>query len=664
MKKKTIFLILLAVPLLFAACSDDNEMTNIPVDGNGIITFVLPGANSGSVTYADPVASAEENKLDALNIYVFADGNKKLEKVFRTSDIQFGGSGAARTATINMTGREGKKIFYFVGNGNDVSEELKDINVGVTDVADFIETITDRNVKMPVTPLLMSGTTTIDDVQNPNPDQKKVLLKRRVARFDVHNDSVVTNFRIDKILVAKSNQRAYVFNDATKSKNKQIETGNFASVDFSKFTNANKGETPSVFYIYPTTLGKTKTQISLEGVFNKETRIYNLNLDKDVEIDPNKRYILKAKPVPINMVEFSLEIEDWALGSTHITEPETELIKFSDYEIVGGTNLDRDGDVFKLERITTAAKINFTATSYGSQGVKVDFNFRYGDPDKWKDLKINNPPPVLTYAAYYVQNFEIDVPAPSGKTPFEVVITLTNVANPDQKKKIVFYAFRYPGTNLYPVFFNNVYWAPVNAGATTLNGFLDYGDMGYTYQWGRPIYKGIYGVSDDLQVGPVTNTAAGDAIPNKFITSVFAPNDWLQSVNNALWLGNSNTTNVAPCPADWRVPTEAELEYIRTAFTSSTPENPKVEWAAPYLKVKGAHIAKNPNEILYLPAAGYRHYNGDWIGQGVNGAYWSGNNAATTKWMTFTSTQMDALTVTQRANGASVRCVKQNNNFP
>lgn len=655
MKRNVFYFAVIVMTLLYASCSDNTDPNGGEIGGEGSITFTLPGANTGSITYADPpVASEDENKLDALNIYVF-DSDSKLEKIFRTGDIVFGGVGDARTATVDLTGREGGKSFYFLGNADNKSADLDKLNVGVTTKTEFVEAITDRNVEIPKTPLIMSGSTTIANVQTPTNDEKKVTLKRRVARFDVFNDDDETNFEIKDILIANANQRTYLFPEATKSPPKTIETGNLPTVNFDGITGANEGETHSVFYLYPTTLGPDKTQISFEGIFNNESRIYNLNMTDDVEIEPNKRYILRAKKVEINKVEFTLQIENWQLGTEHVVDPETELVKFSDLKLTGGTGIVKDADVYayNISNLSTDAKIEFDVTSYGSGGTKRTVKYNHGGPKTWTGLQINDPEPKLSYAAYYMQHYVIDIPKPNPKVPLEMVITLNNVANPDQKLVITIYANRYPGTVLYPVLFEGEYWAPVNVGATTREGYFDVADMGLTYQWGRTNYGSAYGVTDDLEMGPVTAAIGNGNGKNKFITNSFSPQDWAYPAVNNLW-----TTSTLPCPSGWRIPLLADLNRIKTAF-----DNGKTEWEAPYLKVKGTNADENENEVLYFPAAGYRLYNGDWIGRGKTGAYWSGNSEATSSWLVFNEGTVSPTAAVGRAHGASVRCIKTSKSF-
>ena len=87
-----------------------------------------------------------------------------------------------------------------------------------------------------------------------------------------------------------------------------------------------------------------------------------------------------------------------------------------------------------------------------------------------------------------------------------------------------------------------------------------YGDL---YQWGR--------CSDGHEKrtsGPTTTLSSTDTPGHgDFITTSAAPNDWRNPQNDNLWQGVAGTNN--PCPAGYRIPTEAELETERLSWSSS-----------------------------------------------------------------------------------------------
>jgi len=115
-------------------------------------------------------------------------------------------------------------------------------------------------------------------------------------------------------------------------------------------------------------------------------------------------------------------------------------------------------------------------------------------------------------------------------------------------------------------------------------------------------------------------------------------NDWLHPQNNELWQGEDGTSN--PCPPGWRVPTKNELEAEKDSWDSSD--------------AKGAFSSP-----LKLTVAGYRKgYSASLSGIGTRGDYWSSTYPDGVSYqLSFDSTDATMLR-TQRANGLSVRCIK------
>lgn len=158
-----------------------------------------------------------------------------------------------------------------------------------------------------------------------------------------------------------------------------------------------------------------------------------------------------------------------------------------------------------------------------------------------------------------------------------------------------------------------------------------YGDL---YQWGR--------AADGHQKrnsGTTTILSNSDHPDHgDFILAPDSPFDWRSPQNNNFWQGMNGLNN--PCPNGYRLPTLAEWEAERESWGSSD--------------AGGAFASQ-----LKLPAAGLRIFrDGSFNNVGASGSYKSStidNNRA--QGMFFRS-DAAGRSVGPRANGHSVRCIK------
>ena len=178
-------------------------------------------------------------------------------------------------------------------------------------------------------------------------------------------------------------------------------------------------------------------------------------------------------------------------------------------------------------------------------------------------------------------------------------------------------------------------WMDRNLGALRValssNDADAYGDL---YQWGRA------GDGHQYRTSSTTTTLSSSDTPGHgyFITTSSSPYDWRSPQNTNLWQGVNGVNN--PCPPGYRLPTDAELNAERASWGSN---NSAGAFASP----------------LKLPVAGYRFYSNGSLGNvGSNGYYWSSTvDGFSSRTLGFSS-HGAYMASYSRADGASVRCIK------
>ncbi|MDH6303920.1 uncharacterized protein (TIGR02145 family) [Parabacteroides sp. PF5-5] len=671
MKYKIVKLnILLAawVLMLAPSCSQE-ELPSLQggggVSSEGAITFRFQGKKQIK-SYSTPIASENENAIDSLEIYMFNDRSaigesNILQKVFRVGSTDLSQQDTDLTATIDVTGRTGKHIFYFVANGKGNASSLESADAGSTTEADFLERLSDVQSGLLETPLLMTACHKIENVETPKEEDKKVTLLRRVARFDIVNDATHTNFTIDRIFIRKANLQGYIFGDATGIPVQKLLTDNLPEIEYGKMEDANTAVSfESLFYLYPTEMAEGKSMISFEGTFMGERRIYNLKNDQQIEA--NKRYVLKVKKVDENKIDLEISVDDWTDGSsTSPAEPETDDMAIGTISLTGGAGIQVTDKSYDVTNATTAGTIRIPVTTFNKVGTRIDVTYLHGTGQGSSKLTVTSPKPKLTYSASYVQEHRISIPVL--KAPLHARVELVNNSKPEERDTLYINGIpNYDTTNEKPVLFGDIYWAPVNVGATEIGTTMDVIHHGLFFQWGRNVgfvYGGENANPSDIYPtpGPLDweTATTGDA-KDKYIKGVSEVKyNWLSPAKEDLWLG---VNKQGPCPEGWRVPTRTELRLIATANGSGYgSEDSKVMWNAvdKRLEIQG----DNPSETLYIPAAGDRnHGSGSSKLQGSIGRCWGadpGDKYAVRLAFDTSSLKVDNV---GRSFGYPVRCVQ------
>jgi hypothetical protein len=179
-------------------------------------------------------------------------------------------------------------------------------------------------------------------------------------------------------------------------------------------------------------------------------------------------------------------------------------------------------------------------------------------------------------------------------------------------------------------------WMDRNLGAAQVamssTDAASYGDL---YQWGR----GKDG--HQIRTSATTRTLSNSDQPGNanFIVTYNSSNyDWRLNLNNNLWQGVNGTNN--PCPVGFRVPTIVELQNEINTFSS--PDT------------AGAF-----NSVLKLPLAGGRNDNyGSLTYVDSSGLYWSSTVSGREASIGYFDSSAARMGIGYRANGFSVRCLK------
>ncbi len=199
-----------------------------------------------------------------------------------------------------------------------------------------------------------------------------------------------------------------------------------------------------------------------------------------------------------------------------------------------------------------------------------------------------------------------------------------------------------------PQTINGVTWAPVNAGydGTHLHGLI--------YQWHRKYGQNYNESPAPTSVqGPVSLQVANDELnKSNFYISTSGDYDCITPQQSA-W---SMTSDFNPCPAGWRVPTAAEFQSLISSgytYVDVGLNNQRGYWFG------GRHNTDRVGSI-FISLSGYRRgSDSSPINRNITGYYWTMDSDLINARMLQMNSSTVQMNSWSRANGFSVRCVKE-----
>lgn len=400
MKMKSL-LLLLAFAGLGAGCtSDDPVDVNLPGTRSGELQLVFSGANGESQEYTKAIASESENKIDKLNVYLFAaaavdgpyyyletweEGTAYNPQTPAQTNFLKQGSGTSWKASIypnELHGLPYLRLYCVANNGSvgnitdgkfyneagtevltapltAITADAANAAAATTETA-FLAAFTKQlqntdDVKDIIhTPLLMTGhgsTKISGSVSKVNIDMKRV-----VARFDIDNTSTKSQLTIEKISMAQARKSGAFWGTAlteyTTDADRTTNLMTYAEVDYTTFTGANQGTVESALYVYPG-LAKDESYLVIEGKYKSPVPgagsvpvTYHVpivktdpetNTSNYVAILANNRYQLHITDVTQSNIYATFEVEDWTSGGGIQIKPD------NDAPLIDATKNDKTG---------------------------------------------------------------------------------------------------------------------------------------------------------------------------------------------------------------------------------------------------------------------------------------------------------------------------------
>ena len=522
---------ILLLPALAIACTGCN---NDPVDGEislagaaNEIQLVI-GGNGEGVDYTKAIASESENRIEDLDVYIFAsdaqagtyryldkwESAAANDKVLNKFLLQ--ASGSEWNASIfptEIAGYPYLKLFLVANREDDLYQEdgaatqtltpftTADDFAAATDEVTFLQSYTKALTadKVLHPSLLMTGNGTtkmLGTVSN-----LKIELKRVVARFDIDNTARTSNLTIQSIALKQGRKTGTLWSSGTLTPIVDADLGTspllmeYKEVDYTALANANTGVTESAIYTYPT-LATDKASLIIKGTYHDpvtnsdKPASYTVPLQKtdgatgataDIAILRNNRYKLRIIDVTSTTMATAFEIDDWTSSGGIIVKPEPPVSPIT-FSATGADVAEAEDDKIRVD--VDGGTFTLTVSHINNKPVTIEttpeYEPTYGDGDNnW--ITIAEPVTRATTKTKKTITIAANSSIDTDQRPHEVHIGYITVKwgdTPNEQMKLEIYRGASSVTYLDPdagqtVRFaavkmkNDKYWAPINVGATT-----------------------------------------------------------------------------------------------------------------------------------------------------------------------------------------------------
>lgn len=384
------------------------------------IRLVFSGGGE-SQEYTRAIATESENRIDNLDIYVFAatkdGGNYQYLETWKaaatddtpTKTFKLSGAGTTRKASIFPTELKGvpNLKLYCVANcttlyqadgktvavlkalqANAATGVVETSGTTATDFENYLTSKLDAASTALSTPLVMTGSATTKILGNIA--TVNVELKRRVSRFDIDNESAKTGLIIESVSLGDGRSNATVMPVALTELDEPGRKANLIKYpciegSYLMLPKANQGVTESALYTYPLK-ATDRAYLIIKGKYQNPMqkdpvpveyhlpiqRVPNGKADAEyMDVVANTRYTLHIKEVMEATITAFFEIVDWTSGGGVIIKPDNAAPKVTVLNVEGA-----DADIATKEISVTAdgAEKTITLTATASGKVKPIFS--------------------------------------------------------------------------------------------------------------------------------------------------------------------------------------------------------------------------------------------------------------------------------------------------